>query len=54
VFRDIQMMMIVEARIHNPDLMGFFTALNWLKSYKTEENIASTFRLAEKMIRTKA
>jgi hypothetical protein len=29
------MMMIVEARIHNPDFMGFFIALtNWLKSYR--------------------
>jgi hypothetical protein len=46
--------MIVEARIHNPDLMGFFIALNWLKSYKTEENMAITFRLAKKTIRTKA
>jgi hypothetical protein len=53
MFRDIQHVMIVEARIHNPDPMGFFIALTWLKSYKTEENMASTFRLAKKTIRTK-
>jgi hypothetical protein len=46
-------MSIVKAQIHKPDIVGFFIALNWLKFYKTEEQMASTVRLTKKTIRTK-
>jgi hypothetical protein len=42
VFSDLQTTTIVGSRI-KPDLMGFFIAMNWLRSCKTEEEMSGAW-----------
>jgi hypothetical protein len=43
VFLDLQTTQIVKARIERPDPRNFLICLNWLKTYKTESQIAGHF-----------
>jgi hypothetical protein len=51
IFTDLQTTQIVEARIDTPDLIHLLMAMNWLKTYKTEAELAGFFHLDEKTVR---
>jgi hypothetical protein len=53
VFVDLQTTAIAKARIDKPDIHSFLMALDWLKTYKTEEQMAGAFGNNEKTIRLK-
>jgi hypothetical protein len=51
IFVDLQTTQNATARIAKPDILYFFVALNWLKTYRTEAQTAGTFKLDEKTVR---
>jgi hypothetical protein len=51
IFTDLQTTTIVAARIDKPDPDHFLMALNWLRSYKVEEQLAGSCKVTEKTAR---
>jgi hypothetical protein len=51
IFADLQTTANATARLAKPDITYFFMALNWLKTYGTEPQIAGTFKFDEKTVR---
>jgi hypothetical protein len=51
IFTDLQTTTIVEARINKPDPSHFFMAMNWLRAYKVEEQLAGSSKMTEKTAR---
>jgi hypothetical protein len=48
IFTDLQTTNIVEAHIDNPNPSHFLTAINWLRAYKIEEQLAGGSKMTEK------
>ena len=51
IFADLQTTNIVEARIDKPNPSHFFMAMNWLRAYKIEEQLAGGSKVTEKTAR---
>ena len=51
ILNDLQTTGHVEARINEPNLIDFLMAMNWLKTYKTESELAGLFKVDEKTSR---
>jgi len=51
IFHDLQTTMIEAACIDKPNLVYFLMTLNWMKTYKTEEEISGMFNVIEKTAR---
>jgi hypothetical protein len=51
VFRDLQTAAIPAARIYRPNPAYLMMALDWLKTYKTEEQSAGHYNILEKTAR---
>ena len=51
ILEDLQTTGNVEARINEPNLIDFLMAMNWLKTYKTESELAGLFNVDEKTSR---
>jgi hypothetical protein len=52
IFVDLQTTHIATARIAKPDVLYLLMAINWLKTYQTESQMAGTFKVDEKTVRT--
>jgi hypothetical protein len=51
IFTDLQTTDIDGARIDKPNPIHFFMTMNWLCTYKVEEELAGTFKVSEKTAR---
>jgi hypothetical protein len=52
IFVDLQTTQIAASRITKPQVFYLLMALNWLKTYPTEHQIAVTFKVDEKTVRS--
>jgi hypothetical protein len=53
MFEDLQTTNIEEARVVKPNPAYFMMSLNWLRTYKTEEEMAGQWGLIEQTVRDK-
>lgn len=51
IFLDLQTTHIPTARIDKPNVQYLLMAINWLKTYRTESQMAGTFKVDEKTVR---
>ena len=51
IYRDLQTTQIANARIAKPDSYYFLVAMNWLATYKKEEEMAGFFQCHEETLR---
>ena len=54
ILSDLGTTVNINARISNPNPIDFLMAMNWLKTYKTEAELAGLFKVDEKTSREKA
>jgi hypothetical protein len=52
IFVDLQTTHIATARIAKPDILYLLMAINWLKTYPTEAQMAGIFKVDEMTVRT--
>jgi hypothetical protein len=51
IFRDIQNDDLHQHRISKPNIIYFLMAMDWLKSYDTEENLATSYNVHVQTVR---
>jgi hypothetical protein len=52
IFTDFQTTQVADAHIDTPSAYYFLMAMHWLQCYRTNEEIAGTFKVDEKTVRT--